>query len=285
MSNWCIASGSRLAYNFANYLTHIPMVVSLSLIGMGLIILSWIIQIVFTAKGQKAIRPMPFFVPLVIVLFVFSACNYVENVDEQASLASPPTFGYKIKTNVSPDSTFESYLSYDDKEIVKLTDDKNPQLEYFIDKVFPGSSKSKDIVFITKGGGCAGCVLFLDHYYLVDKADLSFEKVNFEGPSGVDITWRGAPDWAVYGDLTKEMYYVNRVGDLEKNRDSYSEEIWDYNFDTKVWKLIDTVDNGETVACYDDMGFRVDSYKLHFWKQGGNVSPSEIPENIFDLFI
>jgi hypothetical protein len=33
------------------------MAVSLSLIGMGLIILSWIVQIVFVAKGQKAIRP------------------------------------------------------------------------------------------------------------------------------------------------------------------------------------------------------------------------------------
>jgi hypothetical protein len=33
------------------------MAISLSLIGMGLIILSWVVQIVFTLKGQKAMRP------------------------------------------------------------------------------------------------------------------------------------------------------------------------------------------------------------------------------------
>lgn len=33
------------------------MTIDLSLIGMGVIILSWIIQIFFTAKGQKAMRP------------------------------------------------------------------------------------------------------------------------------------------------------------------------------------------------------------------------------------
>lgn len=225
---------------------------------------------------------------LMTVLFVFSACGAVdvnkEQVSNDAVLKEVDSRlfikDYQIKTELLPDSSFKSYLSVGDTKIAELTDDKTPQLEYSVAKVF--RSSSKDIVFVIKGGGCSGCTFFLDHYYVVDKTDLSFEKVDFDGPTGIDITWKGAPDWAVYGDLTNELAYVNRIGNIEKDRSSYYEEIWIYFFDSKEWKLVETVDKGKTVSCMG-LDFVLDPSKLHYWKQGMDYSPDEIPENVFDL--
>ncbi|MBL4693974.1 hypothetical protein JKY72_01240 [Candidatus Gracilibacteria bacterium] len=210
---------------------------------------------------------------ILLALFSFSACSELEEV-----VLPELVEGYHVETEFSPGEPMESSLFFDDKEIVDLTFEEEPLLEYWVAKVF--RDDEKDIVFVLKGGGCGGCVFFMDHYYLVDRADLSFEKVAFEGPTGVDIFWRGAPDWAVYGDTSNEFAYIDRHGDIDVDKDSYYEDVWVYLFDRQEWISSNTTDKGKTFTC-KSMGYGLDKHRIYYWKDALMTSPVEISEEMY----
>lgn len=185
---------------------------------------------------------------------------------------------YEIQTEpLSEDEgTFRAYLSYGDTRIFELpwTGAWNAR-EFLITKVF--KRDEKDIVFLTVGAGCGGCIAFLDKYFVIDKSDLSVDEVDFKGPSDFDIS----PMYAIFADAANEMAYVQTYGDLYNyNNYTYYEEVWVYLFDTNEWKLVETIDNGETVMC-ESMGLNPDPKDVFFWKKALMLEPDPIEDGVY----
>ncbi|MFA5855570.1 MAG: hypothetical protein WC846_04860 [Candidatus Gracilibacteria bacterium] len=142
-------------------------------------------------------------------------------------------------------------------------------------KVFKG--EESDIVFVVNSGQCAGCNFFSNKYYVVNKADLSVEAVEFSLPPDVG-GYNGEAMNAIFADEVNEMAYVNVKGDFFESNgklsNSYYEEVWVYLFDTQEWKLVKTIDAGETIMCDGMMSLNIDPTKISYWKEALVISPT-----------
>ncbi|MFA5792268.1 MAG: hypothetical protein WC897_00155 [Candidatus Gracilibacteria bacterium] len=144
-------------------------------------------------------------------------------------------------------------------------------------KVFKG--EESDIVFVVNSGECAGCNSFLEEYYIVNKADLSIETVEFNLPPDVG-GYNGEAMNAIFADEVNEMAYVNVKGDFFESNgepsDSYYEEVWVYLFDKKEWSLVETIDAGKTIMC-NGMSLNLDPNRIRY--SGGALDLSPTPMN------
>lgn len=146
------------------------------------------------------------------------------------------------------------------------------------------SKGNSDILMLSQGAGCGGCVAFLDRYFVVDKTSLDLETVEFKGPKELgDLLRRGVPMYALFSPDNSKIALIHSVSspghppDVDTDKD-YFEEIWIYSFDSADWKKYLELPKNTTTLC-NGMGL-LPTDEAIYWEDSGKlrIKPHTIDE-------